>query len=269
MMATVGCGDLQLLSRLCPECRPHADRCLQGWGLWMLRCFPHFSFYPECSETDTSRQDTGHVRTVVSTKVNSLQYPRLEYSMERGAWCTIVHGYYFTLTFNYRFLIMRASPREWGLQGTSIFALISYRSPLWLAVSPSPDVILKLIYNCVRLPTTISYHYRGKVNHGLQRLLIMLRNCSGFPDDTGGKEPACECRRHRGFRFDPWAGKTPWSWRWQPTAVFLPEKFQGQRRRVGYSSWGHKESDTTEHASREEPLCRSTKVYSEVLMNLV
>ena len=116
MMATVGCGDLQLLSRLCPECRPHADRCLQGWGLWMLRFFPHFSFYPECSETDTSRQDTGHVRTVVSTKVNSLQYPRLEYSTERGGWCTIIHGYYFTLIFNYRFLMMSASPREWGLQ---------------------------------------------------------------------------------------------------------------------------------------------------------
>ena len=32
----------------------------------------------------------------------------------------------------------------------------------------------------------------------------------------------------------------------QPTPVFLPEEFHGQRRLVGCSPWGHKESDTTE-----------------------
>ena len=36
--------------------------------------------------------------------------------------------------------------------------------------------------------------------------------------------------------------------KWQPTPVFLPGKFQGQRSLVGHSPWGHKESDTTEHA---------------------
>ena len=35
--------------------------------------------------------------------------------------------------------------------------------------------------------------------------------------------------------------------KWQLTPVFLPGKFHGQRSLVGYSSWGHKESDTTEH----------------------
>ena len=38
----------------------------------------------------------------------------------------------------------------------------------------------------------------------------------------------------------------PWSRKWQPTPVFLPEKFHGQRSLVGYSPWGHKESDMTE-----------------------
>ena len=33
---------------------------------------------------------------------------------------------------------------------------------------------------------------------------------------------------------------------WQPTPAFLPGKSHGQRSLVGYSSWGHKESDTTE-----------------------
>ena len=32
----------------------------------------------------------------------------------------------------------------------------------------------------------------------------------------------------------------------QPTPVFLPGKFHGQRSLVGYSPWGHKESYTTE-----------------------
>ena len=47
--------------------------------------------------------------------------------------------------------------------------------------------------------------------------------------------------------FDLWFGKIPWSRKWQPTPVFLPGKFHGQRSLLGYSLWGHKESDTTEH----------------------
>ena len=39
---------------------------------------------------------------------------------------------------------------------------------------------------------------------------------------------------------------TPWRRAWRPTPVFLPGKSHGQRSLVGYSPWGHKESDTTE-----------------------
>ena len=46
--------------------------------------------------------------------------------------------------------------------------------------------------------------------------------------------------------FDPWVRKIPWRRKWQPTPVLLPEKFHGLRSLVGYSPWGHKESDTTE-----------------------
>ena len=38
----------------------------------------------------------------------------------------------------------------------------------------------------------------------------------------------------------------PWKRKWQSTPVFLPGKSHGQRSLVGYSPWGHKESDTTE-----------------------
>ena len=35
-------------------------------------------------------------------------------------------------------------------------------------------------------------------------------------------------------------GRSPWRRKWQPTPVFLPGKFHGQRSLVGYSLWGHK-----------------------------
>ena len=46
--------------------------------------------------------------------------------------------------------------------------------------------------------------------------------------------------------FNHWVGKIPWRREWQATPVFLPREFHGQRSLVGYSQWGHKESDTTE-----------------------
>jgi len=38
----------------------------------------------------------------------------------------------------------------------------------------------------------------------------------------------------------------PWRRKWQSTPVVLPGKSHGQSSLVGYSPWGHKESDTTE-----------------------
>ena len=57
------------------------------------------------------------------------------------------------------------------------------------------------------------------------------------------KESACKCRRPG---FSPWVGKICWRRKWQPTLVFLPGESHGQRSLAGYSSWGRKESDTTE-----------------------
>ena len=38
----------------------------------------------------------------------------------------------------------------------------------------------------------------------------------------------------------PWVGKIFWSRKWQPTPVFLPEKFHWQRNLAGYCPRGHK-----------------------------
>jgi len=62
-----------------------------------------------------------------------------------------------------------------------------------------------------------------------------------------GKNLPAIYRRHRRLGFDPRVEKIL-CWRaWQITPVFLPGKSQGQRSLVGYSPWGHKESDMTEH----------------------
>ena len=65
-------------------------------------------------------------------------------------------------------------------------------------------------------------------------------NCEkqGFPGGAGGKEPICQYRRRKGHGFDPWVRKIPWRRKWQPTPVFLPGKFHGQKSLGGYSPWG-------------------------------
>ena len=57
----------------------------------------------------------------------------------------------------------------------------------------------------------------------------------GFPSGTSGKEPACQRRRYKRRRFNPWVGKIPWRRAWQPTPVFLPGESQGQGSLEGYS----------------------------------
>ena len=45
-------------------------------------------------------------------------------------------------------------------------------------------------------------------------------------------------------------GLIPWRKAWQPTSVFLPGKFHGQRGLNAYGTWGHKEWDTIEPWAR-------------------
>ena len=57
------------------------------------------------------------------------------------------------------------------------------------------------------------------------------------------------------LKFNPWVGKIPWRRKWQPTPVFLPGKFHGQKSLAGYSPWGHKDSDMTEQLTHTY-ICR-------------
>ena len=58
------------------------------------------------------------------------------------------------------------------------------------------------------------------------------------------QEAQWEWHQRRGFHL--WVRKMPWSRKWQPTSVFIPGKFYGQKSLVGYSPWAYKELGTTE-----------------------
>ena len=57
----------------------------------------------------------------------------------------------------------------------------------------------------------------------------------GFPRWCRGKEPACQCKRCRRLRFNPWVWRTPWRRTWQSTPVFLLGESHGQRSLESYS----------------------------------
>ena len=56
-----------------------------------------------------------------------------------------------------------------------------------------------------------------------------------FPDGTGTKESAHQCRRPKRCRFDAWVVKIPWSRKWQPM-VFLVVMY-------GCESWTIKKAE--------------------------
>ena len=54
-------------------------------------------------------------------------------------------------------------------------------------------------------------------------LLFNMLSFGAFPGGASGKEPACQCRRHKRCGFNPWVGKIPWRRAWRPTPVILLE----------------------------------------------
>ena len=101
---------------------------------------------------------------------------------------------------------------------------------------------------CEGLEEEYAYYYLNKC------IVVCL-----LPRWCSGKESTCQCKRHRRHGFNPWVGKIPWRrGKWQATPVFLPGKSQGQRSLEGYSPWGCKELDTTEHP------CTHTQFLTEV-----
>ena len=67
-------------------------------------------------------------------------------------------------------------------------------------------------------------------------------------------------------RFNPCVRKIAWRRKWQPTPVFLSGELHGQRSQVGYSSWGHKESDKAEQLTLLLSICSSNTFTFNLLL---
>ena len=64
----------------------------------------------------------------------------------------------------------------------------------------------------------------------------------GFPGGPGGKQPACQCRRHKDSGSIPGLGRSRGGEYGNPLPCFHLENPLDK----GYSPWGCKESNTTE-----------------------
>ena len=74
---------------------------------------------------------------------------------------------------------------------------------------------------------------------------IDIKTGGGFSGGISGKELACQCRRCKRLKFDPWVRKIPWREAWQYSSILWGE-FHGQRNLVGYSPQDCKELYRTE-----------------------
>ena len=127
---------------------------------------------------------------------------------------------------------------------------ISQFGPLWgqahlLSTIQSPETLLYYwdtgsFYGCLIFPwPAVSVLTNpGKSYSPLATLLLVL----GFSGGDRGKEPICQCRRHKRCGFDPWVGKIPWRRAWQPTPVFLSGESPrieepGELQSMGSQSW--------------------------------
>ena len=122
---------------------------------------------------------------------------------------------------------------------------MQYGAALWSHFSPQPQPLgttdLFLLYNLV------FFKMLYKQNHTLYSLVSLLHFAVSEALDSCLRSLFLSINVWR-CEFDPWVGKIPWRRAWQPTPVFLPGESHGQRSLVGYSPWGHRESDDWVHA---------------------
>ena len=72
---------------------------------------------------------------------------------------------------------------------------------------------------------------------------ILCSQLVQVPRQLSGKDSTCNARDLDSI---PSSGRFPWRRKWQPTPIFLPGEFHGQRSLVDYSPWDRKESEMME-----------------------
>ena len=138
-----------------------------------------------------------------------------------------------------------------NLLGSSVHGILQARIREWVAISfskcwgckpgssvkHSSSLILIFYWGLVDLQCCVSFRYMNSDSVTYINVYMCVHThthaYTSFLGGTSGKELACQCRRHKTHQFVPWFGKIPWRRAWQPTPVFVPRVFHGQR-----SLWG-------------------------------
>ena len=92
------------------------------------------------------------------------------------------------------------------------------------------------------------------IEKNLSNIPVQRKGQKGFLGGTSGKEPICQCRRHKRHGFNPWVRKIHWRKVQQPTSVFLSGECPWTEEPGGLQSIGlqrirHNLATKQEHAS--------------------
>ena len=101
---------------------------------------------------------------------------------------------------------------------------------------------------------------KEKLTH-LMLLLDLLKMVKIILSKMDVASPVAQMVKNPPAMWENWVEKILWRRKWQPTPVFLPSEFHGQRSLSGYNLWGCEESDMTEQLS----LNHSFRVYVDSL----
>ena len=94
----------------------------------------------------------------------------------------------------------------------------------------------------------------------------MLQSFCRLPRWHGGKKSAHQWRRHRRYEFNPWVRKTSWSRKWQPTPLFLPGEFYGQR---SWLATVHGVTKSRTQLSKHVLITQALYIYGDLLKNCI
>ena len=103
------------------------------------------------------------------------------------------------------------------------------------------SLIAQLAKNCLQCRRAWFDSRVGKIPWRRDRLTTPV--FMGFPGGSGGKESACNAGD---LGLIPGLGRSPGGGHGSLIQYSCLENLHGQRSLVGYSPWGHKESDMTE-----------------------
>ena len=123
-------------------------------------------------------------------------------------------------------------PRDWILVSHTAGRYFTIWATCWATIQNSTGLFklwvimpafLKL--NWIEIPVVYNPRFLADILSIIYHISLIIM---GFPGGASGKEPACQCRRFKRLRFNPWIGKTPWRRAQQSTPVFLPGEFLRQ-----------------------------------------